>query len=168
MDKHITHGEVPHALFRRVDRESDVGDALLELGRALRERVDARTFELVALRCGARRDSLYEWRGHCRIALSRREAGLTKADIARVAMGPSAFAGRDRVVLDAVDQLLSRGLLGPAARAELGDLEVPVTIAVHFYDTIATVMAGIPPDAEPVLGLETPAAAAQWVERRAS
>jgi 3-deoxy-7-phosphoheptulonate synthase len=163
MKEHVTHGEVPEALFRRLGEERDVGIALLELGRALRDRIDARTFELVALRCAASRKSLYEWRGHCRIALARDEAGLGEDDIARVALGPGAFEGGDRAVLEAVDELLTHRRLSASTRAAIGDLELAVTLAVHFYDTIATVMAGTSPDAAPVLGLGTPHEAAHAV-----
>jgi alkylhydroperoxidase family enzyme len=160
MDKHVSHGEVPEALFRRLDREPGVGNALLELGAALRERIDARTFELVALRCAAVRESLYEWRGHCRIALARTDARLAEADIARVAIGPGAFEGRDTAVLTAVDELLAGRRVGADTRLAIGDLELVLTIAVHFYDTIATITAGTPPDAVAVPGLATPTGAA--------
>lgn len=158
-------GMVPEALFARLAHEPVAGDALCGLGDALLTTAEGRMLSFVALRCGAVRDCLYEWAGHCRIALERPSDRLTADEIGRIAIGPPAFTGTDAEVLQAIDDLLAGRRLNEATRAALGGRELILTIATLFYDTVAAIMGDAEPDAQPVAGLETPAAAARSVGR---
>lgn len=118
-----------------------------------------RVRELVALRVGATRDSAYVWSGHAPIA---RDSGLTSEEIAGVAVGPTAFEGRDALVLSAVDALLTDGSIDAATRHALGERDaLSVLIATQFYETLASIMqdAAPEPDTLPIPGLETPSRA---------
>lgn len=172
-DPHVTPRhfgrERPHRLFQRLEYSPQVGDALLALGRALNDEVDGRVLELVALRVSAVRECTYVWRGHCRIVLQRDDAGLSLEDIARIATGPDAMDRADAVVVRAVDELLADGrLTGPTQDdlAALG-LGVDVPVVTGFYATVASLMDGAEPDAEPVAGLQTPAVAAAAISGQA-
>jgi alkylhydroperoxidase family enzyme len=157
------NGEIPVALLRRLGEVPAVGTAMLDLGAALRRSASGRTLESVALRVSARRNCLYTWSGHCRIALGRTEAPLNRDEIARIAFGPAAFDGPDRLVLEAVDELLADRRLTKRTRRAIGDRELILAIATSFYDTLATIMRGVEPDALAITGLETPCVAAHSV-----
>ena len=159
-DQEHWNGETPEALLSRLGKAPEVGSAMLDVGAALRGAATGRMLELVALRVSAKRDCAYTWRGHCRIALKSVEAPMTREEIARIAAGPEALVGTDRLVLEAVDEILGRGRLSEATGRSLGDRELVLTIAVCFYETLATVMHGVEPDAQSVIGLETPRVAA--------
>jgi alkylhydroperoxidase family enzyme len=159
------NGLVPEALFRRLSAEPVVGDSLCALGDALLSTADGRMLEFVALRSSAVRDCLYMWRGHCQIALRRLDEPITAEEIARIAAGPAAFTGADAAVVQAIDELLDDGCLSAPTRSALGDRALILTIATLFYETIAIVMHDAEPEAEPLDGLETPAAAARAVGR---
>src|SRR3954468_17314061 len=89
------NGLLPRTLFARLERRPVIGAGVRALGDGLRASMDHRTLELIALRVSARRDCLYVWRGHCRIAHLHIDETLTLTDIARVAAGPHALTGRD-------------------------------------------------------------------------
>src|SRR5690242_4961725 len=76
------------------------------LGDGLRRSMDSRTLEQIALRVSAQRDCLYIWRGHARIAHLSLDPAWSREDIARVATGAAALAGRDAQVVAAVDEVL--------------------------------------------------------------
>jgi hypothetical protein len=148
-------GERPRVFFDTIASQPVIGDGLCALCDALLEGMPTRLRELVALRVSAELDSAYAWHGHVRISCG---AVLSRAEIAAVAAGPAAFGGRDAVVLQAVDELLHRGVLRRATRSALGDDELAVKIATGTYRTIASVMAGIDPEPgiPSVAGLESP------------
>jgi 4-carboxymuconolactone decarboxylase len=62
--------------------------------------------ELAILRLAHTRRSAFFWGEHVRIALA---GGLSEEDIARLGRGNSEFAGADRLVLEATDELLTDG-----------------------------------------------------------
>jgi alkylhydroperoxidase family enzyme len=158
-------GLVPAALFARLEAEPVVGDALCGLGDSLLENANGRMLEFVALRTSVVRDCLYMWRGHCRIALRRPDEPLSAEEIARIAVGPAAFAGSDAATLAAIDELLANGRFSARTRSAVGERELILTIASLFYDTIAIIMRDAVPDEDPVAGLETPFDAARAVAR---
>lgn len=160
VDRPEWRGLVPEALFTRLSAEPVVGDALCGLGDALLRTARGRMLEFVALRSSVARGCLYMWRGHCQIALRRTDDRITPDDIRRVAAGPAAFSGRDAVFMEAIDDLLGERRLSASSRRAVGDGELILTIATLFYETVAIVMRDVAPEAEPVDGLETPAAAA--------
>jgi hypothetical protein len=158
-------GIFPETLFQRLEGEPTAGAALSGLGDALLATADGRMLEFVALRSAVARDCLYMWRGHCRIALSRPQGRLDEDEIARVALGPSAFTGSDATMLTAIDELLADRRLSAASRRALGDRALLLTIATLFYEAIATIMRDAEPDEEPLEGLETPTAAERSIGR---
>jgi alkylhydroperoxidase family enzyme len=98
----------------------------------------------VILRVAHLRDCEYERRQHVRLG---RRAGLTDADIARVAEGPNAegWSARQRVLLTAVDELDSRRDLSDATWAAVREhLDEPATIELCMlaghYELLATVI----------------------------
>ena len=158
-------GLVPTALFARLEAEPQVGNPLSALGDALLETVDGRMLEFVALRSSAVRGCLYMWRGHCRIARQRRPRPIRDDEIARIAAGPGAFESADAAVLEAIDELLVDRRLSAGAREAIGDGGLILTVAVLFYETVAIIMRDVPPEADPIEGLETPAIAARSAAR---
>lgn len=75
--------------------------------------------ELAILRVGYRCKSEYEWGQHVLIA---QRCGISDAEIARVAEGPSApgWSAADAAVLRAADELHEDQMIGDATWAELG------------------------------------------------
>ena len=101
----------------------------------------ARERELLILRTGFRCGSDYEWGQHVRIA---REAGLTDAEIDRVAAGPAAeaWSRADRALLQAADELHDDQLVADATWDELSldwDTEqlMDIVFTVGIYTQIA-------------------------------
>lgn len=101
-----------------------------------------RETELVILRVAQLTDCRYELEHHQRLG---RRAGVTEADIARLAEGPTAtgWSGRERVLLSAVDELHERRDLSDATWAgvrehldERGTIELVLLIA--HYEMLAT------------------------------
>jgi hypothetical protein len=135
-----------------------VGDALCGLGDALLEDLADRPRELVALRVSAVLDSVYVWTGHTHLAL---DSVLSRSEIAAVACGPAALAGRDTAVLRAVDELLADDRLARLTYFTLGSEAFGVIVATGFYRTLAAVARDLDPrpDIRPIAGLETPARA---------
>ena len=101
----------------------------------------ARERELLILRTGFRCGSDYEWGQHVGIA---REAGLTDAEIDRVAAGPGAagWSRADRALLQAADELHDDQLVTDATWDELSldwDTEqlMDIVFTVGIYTQIA-------------------------------
>lgn len=67
--------------------------------------------ELAVLRVAHTRRSAFFWGEHVKVAT---EGGVPDGDIAVLANGNDGFTGVDRLVLDATDELLSRGRAGEA------------------------------------------------------
>lgn len=115
-------------------------------------RLPRRETELVILRVAWLRDCAYEMEHHTHLAA---RAGVTAADIARVAEGPDAdgWSARERLVLRAVDELHHRQDVGDELWAQLagvlssGDL-VELVLLVGHYEMLATFIGAlrIPPD----------------------
>ncbi|MGE2726107.1 carboxymuconolactone decarboxylase family protein [Mycolicibacterium pulveris] len=62
--------------------------------------------ELAVLRVALTRRSAFFWGEHFKVAT---DGGVPEEDIARLAEGNEGFAGADRLVLDATDELISQG-----------------------------------------------------------
>lgn len=62
--------------------------------------------ELAVLRVALARRSAFFWGEHVKVAS---DGGVPEEDIARLAKGNEGFAGADRLVLDATDELISQG-----------------------------------------------------------
>ncbi|KUI47952.1 carboxymuconolactone decarboxylase [Mycobacterium sp. GA-1199] len=62
--------------------------------------------ELAVLRVALTRRSAFFWGEHFKVAT---DGGVPEEDIARLAKGNEGFAGADRLVLDATDELISQG-----------------------------------------------------------
>jgi carboxymuconolactone decarboxylase family protein len=147
----------PHELVKRLMLQPLIGEAMCALGDTIIDELTDRRHELVALRVGALRENAYIWRGHCQIA---QHCGLTVAEIARVAVGPTVFEGDDAAVLWAVDHVLTNRRIDAATQRMLGEGGMlSVRIAAKFYDMVASVMheAEPEPGATPIAGLETAA-----------
>jgi len=107
-------------------------------------RLPRRETELVILRVATRSGSAYELTQHRRLG---RRAGLSAAEIDRVALGPadSAWSGRDRLLLSVADTLVTdRDLsdeLYAAVRAELDEREtIELVMLVGHYAMLATTL----------------------------
>ncbi len=161
------HYEPPRGLFARLAHEPGLANALFALGDALYARLDGRAIDVVSMRVAVLAHNLYMWRGHVRMSLRRGTGcgGMTPDEICRVAAGPDHLDGRDRVLAQAVDDLLTLNRLGGATRQALGDLETAIELAIGFYEVISRRASGLEPDAAAIAGLETPAIAASGVGR---
>jgi alkylhydroperoxidase family enzyme len=71
-----------------------------------RGELPARLRELIILRVAHRHRSAFEWEQHVRLGAA---VGVTETDVAALADGNEGFSGADRVVLDAVDELMADG-----------------------------------------------------------
>lgn len=71
-----------------------------------RGELPARLRELTILRVAQTRRSAYEWGQHVRMA---ERNGVSAEDITRLADGNEGFAGADRLVLEAADEMLAEG-----------------------------------------------------------
>jgi 3-deoxy-7-phosphoheptulonate synthase len=156
-------GLFPETLFKRLEQDPPVGEAVAAIGDMLLERADGRMLEFVALRSSAVRGCLYMWVGHSHIALQRQPEPLTAEEIARVAAGPAALTGADAALLTAIDELLFDRQLSAHSVQALGERGLILRAAVLFYETIAGIVGDSPPEEEPIRGLETPAVAARSV-----
>jgi AhpD family alkylhydroperoxidase len=95
--------------------------------------------ELVILRVAHRCSCDYEWRHHERIG---RRVGLSAEDIARVRNGAEGFAGRQAVLLRAVDELHDTRNISDETwaglRAQLSDAElIELCMLVGHYEMLA-------------------------------
>jgi len=100
--------------------------------------------ELIVLRVGARRASLYELTQHYYTAL---DVGMTHDEIVRVEADPTSteWSDLDRAILSAVDELIDTGTIGDATWAVLSadfDAEqlLDVIYTVGCYETVAFMM----------------------------
>lgn len=66
----------------------------------------ARLRELIILRVAHRHQSAFEWGQHVRLGAA---VGVTETDVAALVDGNHGFSGADRVLLDAVDELMADG-----------------------------------------------------------
>ena len=71
-----------------------------------RGELPVRLREIAILRVAHGRRSTFFWGEHVKVAT---EGGVSQEDIARLAEGNDSFAGSDRLVLDATDELLTHG-----------------------------------------------------------
>jgi 4-carboxymuconolactone decarboxylase len=71
-----------------------------------RGELPARLRELIILRVAHRHQSAFEWGQHVRLGAA---VGVTDTDVTALAGGNDGFSGADRVVLDAVDELMADG-----------------------------------------------------------
>jgi alkylhydroperoxidase family enzyme len=106
-----------------------------------------RETELVILRVAHLRGSQYEHEQHARIG---RRAGLTDADLGRIAVGPDAdgWPPRERALLAATDELHRDGDLSDATwsglREHLDEREcIELCMLVGHYEMLATVIAAL-------------------------
>lgn len=115
-------------------------------------RLPRRETELVILRVAQLRACAYELEHHERLAA---RAGVTAADVARLAEGPDAagWTGRERLVLQAVEELHHRQDVGDELWAGLADALSPgdlveLVLLVGHYEMLATFIGAlrIPPD----------------------
>lgn len=154
------NGRRPTKLLAECNKRPIIGDRLLALGAALMDAMDHRTRELVALRVSAVRNNEYVWNGH--VVLGLQLGALDRDEVARVAVGPTVFSGRDAYVLWAVDHVLANRPLDPATGSALDARDLlAIKIATGFYATVAGVMRGFEPepDVPGVTGIESPARA---------
>lgn len=105
-------------------------------------KISRRDTELVILRVGHRNDCEYELAQHRRLA---RRAGLSHAEIARVADGPDAagWSERDRMLLAVADELHDRRDLTDETwtrlRSHLDEVEaIELVLLVAHYEMLAT------------------------------
>ncbi|MBO0686145.1 MAG: carboxymuconolactone decarboxylase family protein [Candidatus Dormibacteraeota bacterium] len=149
---HIFRTLVRHPrLFRRW---SPFGGHLLRRGR-----LAARDRELVILRTAFRCGCAYEWAQHVAIA---REAGLSEAEIRRVAEGPTApgWAPQDATLLSAADELHDAHRIGEETwgrlAARFGEQElIELTMLAGHYALLAGTLnsLGVQPEGPlPALG----------------
>lgn len=103
-------------------------------------KLDARTREKLILRTGWNCRSRYEWGQHVDIGFT---AGLTDADVLRVARGPAACDDRhERALLQACDELCRDHVIADATWAVLAEtlderLRIEVTMLVGHYQMVA-------------------------------
>jgi AhpD family alkylhydroperoxidase len=104
-----------------------------------------RDTELVILRVAHLRSCTYEWEHHHHLAT---RAGLTPAEVERVAAGPGdpGWSERDRALLTAVDQLHADQDLTDAAWADLGRhlderQRLELVLLEGHYEMLATAIA---------------------------
>jgi alkylhydroperoxidase family enzyme len=109
-----------------------------------------RDSELLALRAAHRSRSGYEWAHHSEYA---RAAGLSDAEITRVAVGPEAdgWSERDRLLLRAADELHAAQRLGDATwaglRAQFSDaqlVEIPLVVGHYTMLSMLANATGVP------------------------
>jgi alkylhydroperoxidase family enzyme len=103
-------------------------------------RLQAQEREKIILRTGWNCHSRYEWGQHVEIGLG---AGLSDADILRVAHGPAACADRyERALLQACDEIHHDKCIAPATWALLAEkydesLLIEIMILIGHYEMIA-------------------------------
>ena len=86
-----------------------------------RNSLDARDREILILRIGWLCRAEYEWAQHVRLG---KAAGLSDGDIRRIAEGPTAagLADRDRLLLQAVDELRGDAMIADATWTQLAKI----------------------------------------------
>jgi AhpD family alkylhydroperoxidase len=128
---------VPLAIFRTMARHPRMMKRFNVLGGFFLTRGDlpARERELVVLRVARRSGCEYEWAQHVLIG---RRAGLTDAEIARVAEPDAEWPAADAALLRAADEVLDHTDLSDATWAELAGRFtetqlVELVVLVGFY-----------------------------------
>jgi AhpD family alkylhydroperoxidase len=106
-----------------------------------------RETELVILRVAQLTDCRYELEHHRRLG---RRAGITDADIARLAEGPTAtgWTARERMLLSAVDELHQRRDLSDAAWASVREhlderAAIELVLLITHYEMLATTIGAL-------------------------
>lgn len=137
----------PPNLFLTMGRQPALFRGWLRFASRLMPRgtLPRRDTELVILRVAQLRRCVYELEHHVRLAA---RAGLTTADVARVAQGPDAdgWSPRERAILAAVDALHAQQDLDDATWAALRQhLDEPAAVEllllVGHYEMLATFIA---------------------------
>ena len=138
----VTGGNPPN-LFLTLGRHPALFRGWLRFaGRLMpRGRLPRRDTELVILRVAHVRECAYEHEHHVRLG---RRAGLTDAEIARVADGPAAdgWAPREQAILQAADELLANGDVADETWSRLsGMLDtrelIELVLLVGHYEMLA-------------------------------
>ena len=103
--------------------------------------LSARQRELLILRVAAVRDAAYEWAQHVHLAA---EAGMSDAEIARVAVGPDApgWSVEDAAMVRAVDELVRDAMVSDATWEQLSQTLdehqlMDLVFTVGAYDLLA-------------------------------
>lgn len=157
----------PQRLYDILASDPALGEAFDAYGRTLNQLLPPRTLELIALRVATLRDCHYMWRGHVQIALNHPIDRLTEDEIAAVAAGAQALAGRDARIVRAIDEVASHRDTRRELAA-LGQDALPVLLATFFYEAVTALLHRVEPEerATPVPGLQTPSIAARRFDRR--
>jgi AhpD family alkylhydroperoxidase len=138
----VTGGRPPN-LFLTLGRHPALFRGWLRFaGRLMpRGKLPRRETELVILRVADVRECRYEHEHHLRLG---RRAGLSDAEIARVAGGPAAegWAPREQAVLDATDELLADGDVADETWSRLSGLLdtrelIELVLLVGHYEMLA-------------------------------
>ncbi|MBJ7462566.1 MAG: carboxymuconolactone decarboxylase family protein [Mycolicibacterium sp.] len=89
-------------------RHPDMAEMFLRFNGFLLQRgeLPGRLRELIILRVAHRHRSAFEWGQHVRLGAA---VGVTDDDVAALVEGNDGFGGADRLVLDAVDEILADG-----------------------------------------------------------
>jgi AhpD family alkylhydroperoxidase len=142
-------GTGPLNLFRVLGRHRRLFRGWLRFAGRLMPggKLPRRDSELVILRVATLRGCTYELEHHRRLAA---RAGLTPADVERVADGPDAtgWRDRDRVLLAAVDELHRDGTLGDATwevlRRHVDERQaIELVLLAGHYEMLATAVAAL-------------------------
>lgn len=141
----VTHTEPP-AIFLVLGRHRRLFRGWLHFAGRLMPggRLPRRETELVILRVAHLAGSAYEWSHHARLG---RRAGISDAEVARVAEGPTAagWTGRERLLLEVTDELHATRDLTDQTWARLrGELDeetcIEVLMLVGHYEMLATTL----------------------------
>ena len=142
----VVAGTAPPNLFLTLGRHRRLFRGWLRFAGHLMPggKISRRETELVILRVGHRNDCEYELAQHRRLA---RRAGVSDAEIARVADGPDAsgWSARERALLQVADELhdhrdVSEGTW-TALRQHLDEIEaIELILLVAHYEMLATVI----------------------------
>ena len=138
---HVALGE--HNIFSTLARNKALFTAWMPFAGHLLSRgvLPGRERELLILRTGYNCGSDYEWGQHVRIGLA---AGLSRAEIDRIAVGPSAaeWSPEDRALLQAADELHRDAKISDATWARLAasfdeQALIEITVLVGQYHLVA-------------------------------
>jgi alkylhydroperoxidase family enzyme len=148
----FAHAANPLAILRTLAHQPALLAPFLGWAVALAGRgaLPRRTSELLALRVAWLCRSAYEWGHHAEYA---RGAGLTEAEIARVATGPDApgWSESERALLAAADELHARQQLSEASWRALRAwfhpaqlVEIPLVVGHHAMLSMLANATGVP------------------------
>ncbi len=145
----LVAGTAPPHLFLTLGRHRRLFRGWLRFAAQLMPggRISRRDTELVILRVGERTGCEYELAQHRRLA---RRAGVSDAEIARVAEGPGApgWSERDRMLLTVADELHDRRDLDDETwtllRSHLDEVEaIELVLLVAHYEMLATAIGAL-------------------------